>query len=493
MSLSDGSTPLELYQHVDCQRYDELLALSGGLVSARKLLLCVYRYKCVRKLSSHDEAFEQHKRDTIAAANGERRRRRTGRPRPSPPRIASSSLPVELSSPPEAALIAPPLPPAEHASSDTGRAKAMDDLQRQLQLVSDHLLSETKMKESATCLRWTEWQLQSARDQVQLYEEQLRRSTRRLDELLCLFNAQRSCLLTFKRLDWTTPGVRQVVGDGRCLLYSLIIAAENNVSFPHPTMVEAESLRTQMRESLLSWSDDQWASRMPAKCMYTNGDGVPVTLDWYADKFLTANSGHDMHNTAICVWQHMAHPRRAVYILVRDGKTGAESVERFDAPEPLEDAIVLSRTWQHDAGHYEVVVDGSSTVWGKSHPLLQKLDELEAKDGRKLIMHETRHKRKMETHAAALTRHTRRRGTTRDGDNEQAEDRKEMYEELSPFDFLIGKEMWEEEETEKVLELWQKYNPHMRLRSRDQADRLESWLLSLKRRRSGSGDVGQTM
>ena len=55
-----------------------------------------------------------------------------------------------------------------------------------------------------------------------------------------------------------------------------------------------------------------------------------------------------------------------------------------------------------------------------------------------------------------------------------------MCEATSSFDFLVGKEVWEEEETEAVFHLWQTYNPGMRMGTRDKAHKLESWLMSLK-------------
>ena len=86
-----NSRHVELYQQIDS--HDALLAHSHRLDSARKLLGCVNRYKSGHRLSSHDDAFELHKRDTMATANGQRRCR-----------------PFELSSPPVVEE-PPPSPP----------------------------------------------------------------------------------------------------------------------------------------------------------------------------------------------------------------------------------------------------------------------------------------------------------------------------------------------------------------------------------------------
>ena len=144
---------------------------------------------------------------------------------------------------------------------------------------------------------------------------------------------------------------------------------------------------------------------------------------------------------------------------------------------------MLYRTWQQGCGHYEVVESDRSTVWKRADPLFRTLDDMEAKDSQKLIAHEDRQKRKLDDHATAMTRpiRRRRRGPRRlTVESAEDEQRKQMYEATSPFDFLIGKQVLEEEETEAVFGLWQTYNPGVRMGTRDKADRLESWLMSLK-------------
>ena len=108
-------------------------------------------------------------------------------------------------------------------------------------------------------------------------------------------------MLVFERLTSvpTLVGARPVLGDGQCMLYSLIIATDNNSTFPHPMVEDADTLRIRLRESLLTWSCHEYASRMPVVCAPRTEMGV----DWYACKFLTAHSGHHMHNTAVRTWR----------------------------------------------------------------------------------------------------------------------------------------------------------------------------------------------
>jgi len=194
MSLTDNSTHVELYRQIDS--YDALLAHSRRLDSARKLLGCVYRYKSVHNLRSHDEAFEVHKRDAIATANGQRGRRRPVE-LPSPPVVEPpSSLPIEPS-PLPAALASPSSvePSSPHRSSGRRRSTTTS---------ADQLLStRAEVTDLQEQLVLAKAKPSAAQQQPVSCQETVQSSEQRVDELLTLFNQQlqqRPCMLVFKRL-----------------------------------------------------------------------------------------------------------------------------------------------------------------------------------------------------------------------------------------------------------------------------------------------------
>ena len=161
--------------------------------------------------------------------------------------------------------------------------------------------------------------------------------------------------------------VLSIVGDGRCLLYSLLQCKSALLPCPH----EADQLRSRVREHLLcSYSATEWERRVPPQL----SEGS--TPQAFADRFLTGATTH-LPPDAICLWQDLLAPSTDVYLLQRSSFEieRQEKVEKIPCRRAVVDAIVLVFTWQ-GVGHYELVTFNDVITLPQSHAFIQHLDLL---------------------------------------------------------------------------------------------------------------------
>lgn len=146
----------------------------------------------------------------------------------------------------------------------------------------------------------------------------------------------------------------RVRGDGRCLLYALMVATRDGDG-DHPSEGEANQLRIDMATHLLErWTDEDWAARIPSQWATVDKHQQALTRQAYVERFLRDPLAH-LPNTAIIVWQSLVQTRQGaprVYLIVESVGTGT-SVQTMHH-EGATHAIVLHLNWTTSVGgHYE--------------------------------------------------------------------------------------------------------------------------------------------
>ena len=101
--------------------------------------------------------------------------------------------------------------------------------------------------------------------------------------------------------------VLSIVGDGRCLFYSLLQTQRAML----PLATEADDLRRQLRAHLLSsYTDDEWTKRVPAHMRDT------LARQRFAERYLTQSTAH-VPIDVVAIWQDMTQFKTDVYLLDR--------------------------------------------------------------------------------------------------------------------------------------------------------------------------------
>ena len=179
--------------------------------------------------------------------------------------------------------------------------------------------------------------------------------------------------------------VLSIVGDGRCLFYSLL----QSQCAMLPTADEADELRARLRVRLLeSYTDEQWERRVPEHMRDF------ATRQQFLDRYLTRPTAH-VPLDAIALWQD-SHPV-TVYVLNRTAY--GETVHRLHAADALH-AVIFILTW-YGVGHYEVVTYNNILTLPSAHELCQHLDVLYCKHVMSLRV-ETRRTTKRRKRSAAV-------------------------------------------------------------------------------------------
>ena len=162
--------------------------------------------------------------------------------------------------------------------------------------------------------------------------------------------------------------VLSIVGDGRCLLYSLLQAGRAML----PTWWEADDLRQQLCTHLvMTYTDRTWSERVPPQL------GENLSVSTFAERFLSKPTVH-LPPDAISLWQDIVEPTTSVYVLMRSqhGAYDRDRVERLSSPDPPVSAVVLLFTWENGLGHYELVTYQSVITLPHNHAFIQHLDVL---------------------------------------------------------------------------------------------------------------------
>ena len=162
--------------------------------------------------------------------------------------------------------------------------------------------------------------------------------------------------------------VLSIVGDGRCLFYSLLQSQHSML----PTAGEADALRQLLRTRLLEhYTDEQWAERVPIHCRDI------ITRQQFAERYLTCCTDH-VPNDVAALWQDIQEQPTDVYILERtpDSKHQSEQVELISSSVAATHAVLLRFTWRHGVGHYELLMVEDLLRLPVRHKLVQHLDQL---------------------------------------------------------------------------------------------------------------------
>ena len=162
--------------------------------------------------------------------------------------------------------------------------------------------------------------------------------------------------------------VLSIVGDGRCLLYSLLQVGHAML----PTWWEADNLRQQLRMHLTAtYTDQTWSCRVPPQL------GENLSVSTFAERFLSKPTVH-LPPDAICLWQDALAPTTHVYVLMKSqhGAYDRDRVERLPSPSSSTSAVVLLFTWENGLGHYELVTFQNVITLPHNHPFVQHLDVL---------------------------------------------------------------------------------------------------------------------
>ncbi len=161
--------------------------------------------------------------------------------------------------------------------------------------------------------------------------------------------------------------VLSIVGDGRCLFYSLLQTQRAML----PLATEADDLRRQLRAHLLSsYTDDEWIERVPVHMRDT------LTRQRFAERYLTESTAH-VPIDVVSIWQDMTQFKTDVYLLDRtwQGTGWVEKVECVPCRVPATNAIVLLLIW-NGVGHYEVATYNGIITLPCSHEFIRHLDAL---------------------------------------------------------------------------------------------------------------------
>ena len=355
MPLTESSTRRDAYEQ--CFSYKELLNHTSLVVVAR-LTNSIRNWKRRHALSTLDEAFEQHRQHTLhpcpAAPLAKRARHaRISADATIKTSVASASpSSLSLSSPPSSAPLSSYNPVSSAPSSP-----ALAGLSSSAPSSSSFSSSSPSEDELRVHLQATVQRLDVlARDISTLRSQLQQRNT----PSLLVFN-----LIAAKFKQYVK--VLSIVGDGRCLLYSLL----QSVSSLLPSPREADQLRAQLRAHLLSsYSAVEWERRVPSQL--SEGSTPPA----FANRYLTGATTH-LPPDAICIWQDLLAPSTDVYLLqLSTFETKREEhVEKLPCRGTAVHAMVLLLTW-HGVGHYELVTFNDVIPLPCSHAFIQHLDQL---------------------------------------------------------------------------------------------------------------------
>ncbi len=322
LSLVESTTWRDVYDK--CQSYHELLNHSS-LPIVDRLTNAIRNWKRRHAVATHDEAFEQHRQHIL-------------HPRPSAPLIkrvrrGHTQKSVDLTAAAQAAVTCPLPPPPDLQSSSASGHELLVQLQ-----ATTHRLD------------------QLAKDVLTLRAQLQQQNT----PSPLVF---RPIPARFKKL----LKVLSIVGDGRCLLYSLLQSSCSLLPSPQ----EADQLRSQLKQHLLSsYSASEWEERVPPQL----SEGC--TPQAFADRFLTGATTH-LPPDAICLWQDVLAPSTDVYLLQRSSFEieRKEKVEKIPCQGGAQHAVVLMFTWE-GVGHYELVTFNDVTTLPHSHAFVQHLNQL---------------------------------------------------------------------------------------------------------------------
>ena len=158
--------------------------------------------------------------------------------------------------------------------------------------------------------------------------------------------------------------VLSIVGDGRCLFYSLLQSQRAML----PTAYEADELRAAVKYQLLNdYTDDEWEARVPIHMRDV------VTRQQFADNYLSRATTHVPHDT-IALWQD-SPTGRAIDVYVIESTPHGEKIESVRSSKPSEGAMVLYFSY-FGVGHYELVTFNDVIVLPTTHEFVQHLDRL---------------------------------------------------------------------------------------------------------------------
>jgi hypothetical protein len=326
-----------------CESYDDLLTLGARTrdLLAAQLANRIRNWRANHHLDSLDEAFAQHRAYTFIDNHKHRFKRARKHPPDVPSAFSPSSSPsappplaVGPSSPPDAT----PPPSAVAATPSTSAAcssSSTDVVWAELQAQIDAL------KKEVWALRGLQQQTNTPSPlQYKLLAAKFRKHSR----------------------------VLSIVGDGRCLLYSLLQVVRAML----PTWWEADDLRQQLRTHLTTtYTDQTWSDRVPPQL------GENLSVSTFAERLLRKPTVH-LPPDAICLWQDVVAPTTTVYLLMRSqhGAYDRDRVERLPSPSPATAvAVVLLFTWQNGLGH-DVVTYQNVITLPLNHAFVQHLDAL---------------------------------------------------------------------------------------------------------------------
>jgi hypothetical protein len=324
-----------------CESYDDLLTLA---VRTRDLLAAqlanrIRNWRANHNIDSLEEAFTQHKEYTFIDTHKHRFKRARRHPPDVPPAsspsssspaaqplVAASSLPDVA--PPPTGVTAAPLSATPSSSSS---AAVLAGLQTQIDA----------LKKEVSALRGLQQQVNTPSPlQYKLIAPKFRKHCR----------------------------VLSIVGDGRCLLYSLLHVGRAML----PTCWEADDLRQLLRTHLTTtYTDQTWSDRVPPQL------GENLSVSRFAERFLSKPTVH-LPPDVVCLWQDVIAPTTNVYVLMRSqhGAHDRDRVERLPSPSPTREAVVLLFTWENGLGHYELVTYQKVISLPHKHVFVQHLDVL---------------------------------------------------------------------------------------------------------------------
>jgi hypothetical protein len=326
-----------------CESYDDLLSLATRTrdLLAAQLANRIRNWRANHHLDSLEEAFAEHKAYTFIDTHKRPFNRAVKRPPDVPSASSPSSSPSPSASPPptvsstspdvapQSSAVAPAPSPAAASSSSSDAVLA--ELQAQIDA----------LKEEVSALRGLQQQTSTPSPlQYKLIAAKFRKHCR----------------------------VLSIVGDGRCLLYSLLQVVRAML----PTWWEADELRQRLRTHLIAtFTDQTWSDRVPPQL------GENLSVSTFAERFLTKPTVH-LPPDAICLWQDIVAPTTNVYVLMRSqhGAFDRDRVERLPSLHPATSAVLLFFTWENGIGHYELVTYQNVITLPCDHAFVQHLDVL---------------------------------------------------------------------------------------------------------------------
>ena len=335
MSLSSSGSRREnvaavraLYEQ--CSSYDDLLALAARTrdLLAAQLANRIRNWRANHNLDSLEEAFVQHKAYTFIDTSKQRFTKRAQKRSADVPPV---SLPTS----------SVPLPPSDASSS-----------------LADVAHHATASSASVVVVFQLQVQIEALTKEVSALRG-LQQQTITPSQLLYKLIAPK-----FRK----HCRVLSIVGDGRCLLYSLLQVGRAML----PTCWEADDLRRQLRTHLTAaYTDVTWSGRVPPQL------GENLSVATFAERFLSQPTVH-LPPDAICLWQDLMATTINVYVLMKaqHGAYDRDRVERLPSPHPATSAVLLLFTWENGLGHYELVTYQNVITLPRTHAFVQHLDTL---------------------------------------------------------------------------------------------------------------------